>query len=1133
MPPAAAGGAPPAAAGAAAPLRPAPAGGAGMYAEPGADGGAVAAWSDDGHLAVACGRAAVVLAGGRPAAPRGVAAPPPPTLGPADVGCRVRSVDPCLRHHLHLATAPLDASKGGSPPTVVGVAWSPAGAAPDGGCLLALLTSAGDLHVMAAPAGGGREWEAVADPGAAVRASLRDGGWPDAPGGGADDGESESDQEDEAAAEGGGRSPSPEDAPGPARRPSLASTAGPSMPPPRAHRAGGAAPARDARLPAAERTFARARAAAHAARAASLPTYETQNQHLKGADLTMLKHAAAAAAGAGAGAAERARVESALRARLRKIWDRVGDPACARIALDPEVGDGESSREGTPAPVATAAVSAPRADGSPPPSPGAILRTAWRAAYPHFLALRSAEPVAGQKYARGQHLRGIDAELATKAAADVCAADAAALAAARVSPADVARETRAVIRRRLVKPGQDEARDGVFVLSAAAAAEAGRRAARPPRGAGSRSPSPDPGDKRERPPSFDVAYGLATKRAAGKGEVKGAATAAARVAAASLVAVAWSPPLPSSPSSSLLVAASADGGVWAWVVRHPAAHAAGAGGREGARATFELAGRARAFRRQPATALAFAAGAADAPCVLIAGGGLGGVAALAWGGGGGASASAPPRGARGRTAPAAPPLPAPFLPPTRLLAADGRPVTALDARFEGDGGAGWHLRVAAGKGGGALAAWPALKGAGAAPAAAVAALAAAPPPAWTYVSSGATCVGVAWAATGASLAAGWGDGRVSAARAARGALAPASPDLPAPPAPDGSPLGLHSLARSTTGLLVAALRRAPPPATANDAGSAKIRAAALTRARLESWCTLPSVDAPTSADAERALAAVASSLRAAAGAATGAVADAAAALRAEPPAVVTAFLESLEAPLHAAFERGGVLALAPDAARGAARATALRRALAAVPPTPASPDDAGELGDGDVAKAAGWDGAPGDGDARVRSTDAALLLIKAAADFAAAIACPPTSPDARAGILAAASWAAGAAAALAGGPRGLAAAATEAAAAGAAAAAALKARAPAACPDAAADPVAASRRVTVGGRVVQRCAAAWGPLPAGAVPWACRLCGRRAAAPPATGPLAGCLGGAPACAACGVALARPAGAGAPPRPPLP
>ena len=683
------------------------------------------------------------------------------------------------------------------------------------------------------------------------------------------------------------------------------------------------------------------RAAAHASAPSTLPTYTAPSQHLRDADVDFLSAAARSAAGPGADAADLARLTVALRTRLRKLWNRVTDPGCARVAIDP---DDAAPAPGPP----QGAVAPPRVAGiTDAADAGAVRLAVAAAAYAHFLALRSACPDRGQAYRTGQHLRGVDAALATRAAAEVCgvASTAAALRAVSVSVVDVEREARAVIRRRLIKPGQAEAR-GEFELTAAVAARAAVAAgARSPgdggggRGGGdddtdssssdadtSATPPPRPHrtaaappTRKKRPPpsALDEGGRLAVKRAAGRGAPLSAAAAAARVAALTPTSVAWSPAVADGDGFiSILLLGTADGCVWAWRVDHPRPHAAG-GAPPGALA-LALVGRTRAFGSQPVTALAFARPAPDAPAtaplIAIAGGGSGGVVALAWSQSDARSAhSAAARG---------PPPPA-LSRAGRLLPADGRAVTALDVRLDAgvadeDGGgasAPWLLRVAAGKAGGALAAWPALRGAGPDTRSVASAIAAAPAsPAWAIVPTAATCVGAAWAPRGCAIVAGWADGALRAWRPSRGVLASAGPPLPGPPAPDGGALSLHCVVASPHGLLVAAIRCVPPHAAPEGGGGAgggagagakAVAAASMTRTRVEAWCLAPSASVATPVSEGRGVAAMVSALRTRHDGAAAGVAEAAAVLRDAPAGMRDAVLTALEAPLEAAVRGGG------------------------------------------------------------------------------------------------------------------------------------------------------------------------------------------------------------------------------------
>ena len=63
-------------------------------------------------------------------------------------------------------------------PDVTGVAWSPAGGAADGGCLLATLTSDGRVVVLAPPPGAARDWVPIHDATDDMMNALEEGGWP-------------------------------------------------------------------------------------------------------------------------------------------------------------------------------------------------------------------------------------------------------------------------------------------------------------------------------------------------------------------------------------------------------------------------------------------------------------------------------------------------------------------------------------------------------------------------------------------------------------------------------------------------------------------------------------------------------------------------------------------------------------------------------------------------------------------------------------------------------------------------------------------------------------------------------------------------------------------------------------------
>ena len=181
---------------------------AALYAQPTGCGSSLLAWGEDGTIAAATGNAAVILNGTRLAAARALAVAPvsggessspfsslftsPLGIDGAAVDGNDRGGAPCLRFHLHQASATSAASAaegggsgagaGGEPSAssssssapVRSLALSPAGAAADGGCLLALVTASGGVHVMSPPPSSGiaREWESVGDLGAEMRRAL-------------------------------------------------------------------------------------------------------------------------------------------------------------------------------------------------------------------------------------------------------------------------------------------------------------------------------------------------------------------------------------------------------------------------------------------------------------------------------------------------------------------------------------------------------------------------------------------------------------------------------------------------------------------------------------------------------------------------------------------------------------------------------------------------------------------------------------------------------------------------------------------------------------------------------------------------------------------------------------------------
>jgi len=152
----------------------------------------------------------------------------------------------------------------------------------------------------------------------------------------------------------------------------------------------------------------------------------------------------------------------------------------------PGAGGEAGPSNAAPAPADPSTTAAPLPTTPPPlPPPGdakTALRVAWEAAYVRFLWARArvaeSAPVAAaagapgsrrgggggvpatttttlpppESYSRGQHLRGADADAADGACQLVATAHAAALKAAKASLADVKREMKAAVRRRLLGP---------------------------------------------------------------------------------------------------------------------------------------------------------------------------------------------------------------------------------------------------------------------------------------------------------------------------------------------------------------------------------------------------------------------------------------------------------------------------------------------------------------------------------------------------------------------------------------------------------------------------------------------------------------------------------------------------------
>ena len=705
-------------------------------------------------------------------------------------------------------------------------------------------------------------------------------------------------------------------------------------------------------------------------------------------------------------------------------------------APDGEAGDPSSVPAAVPAAPAAPITSLPTAPPPiPPPGEGkAALRVAWEAAYVRFLWERAVGGVEGagapapsrrgaavpstapppESYSRGQHLRGPDADAADAACELLAAEHAAALAASHAYLADVKREMKAAVRRRLLgRLLEEAAAAGEAEHRAAAAAAAtpvsgGRPTRPPPRpvpaavltpavfreelgallaaggkvapyGKGPLAPPPKPGGgggggpSKAKPSSDDpspykarrigmggfgggAGSGSAASAAlfAGQGKRLAAAEAVRRQAAVVPTCLAWSPPSPAadSPSfSSLLAIGTGDGRVWVWRCDHPRHD--GDGG--GAKPRFSLVTRAgvRVFGSQATACLAWAV-----PDAVAASYSRPPLVLVAGGGRGGVALLEASNDGSSVTRTG------------RLSAADGRPATSLAARLEkGKGGntsttSPWSLRIAVGKAGGRVAAWLVE----------LRASLALPPPATAACGDGRTITAVAWlpssAAADASqplLYSAGEDGRLRlwALPGSGRSLTPAAPPtIPGCDLAGGTRralrLPLFGAAASPGGFRIATVSPMAAGA-AKDAGVSKTMTfAALERAGV-GWSGVPLGREPLLASLADAAVAAAAGLRVPGGHATALLADLAASLRGEEAAPArTAALAALEGPVRTGMEGASSDLLSSSSSlsladwTGLRRACALRRALAVPGPPPASGPKAGTgwLGE------AGTDAAP-------------------------------------------------------------------------------------------------------------------------------------------------------------------------------